>query len=46
MIKDRLVTSVKLCTLLLYEDAPLKVMGDSAAWGAVETVFLFDLMLT
>lgn len=45
-MKERLVASVKLCSLLPYEGAPLKVMGDTVAWGAVETVFLADLMLT
>lgn len=46
MMKDELVASVKLCALLLCEGAPLKVMGDIRAWGAVETGFLSDLMLT
>lgn len=37
---------MRLCTLLFCEGAPLKVMGDTVAWDAVETVFLPDLMLT
>lgn len=46
MMKDELVASVKFCALLFCEGAPLKVMGDIRAWGAVETGFLSDLMLT
>lgn len=40
------MASVKFCALLLYKGAPLKVVGNTVVWGAVETVFLSDSMLT